>query len=123
MPDHGLGPIERHPFDPERTRTRTHGGDPAPEPLADRSPHDGTITDDPTLNRAWTASKAARILAQYEPPRPGNRRQSWHGTPSGYQYHGCRCDKCCEANYMKGRGYRARRRVGAVGRPPNRGVP
>jgi len=47
------------------------------------------------------------------------RREAAHGTPNGYNRHGCRCAECTEANRVQALAYRERRR--AEGRPVKSG--
>jgi hypothetical protein len=46
--------------------------------------------------------------------------ETWHGSTSGYNYHRCRCARCCEANRLACRSVRERHyaeRVEVDGRP------
>lgn len=41
--------------------------------------------------------KRSRYAPKEDAPKPKREHVIPHGTPSGYQYHGCRCEKCREA--------------------------
>lgn len=40
--------------------------------------------------------------------------ETWHGKPTGYSVHNCRCDVCLEANAARQKSYRASKYDGRV---------
>ena len=49
----------------------------------------------------------SHLMCNCSQPKDSLRKETTHGTASGYNYRGCRCESCTEYNRLQKRKYRA----------------